>query len=396
MENLTSNQALRGLDERSTGYLSKDTSENDIITALQAKYNIEKMHRFDVGKNTDGFSPIILEALSTPKILQQMTQRLIDYPDTHYHTLRRQLALRFNLPEEHLLLSAGIESFVDMISRVLLHKGDRYLLPAPNFYLFEEISNKTGATPYVIPLSSLRWTNETTENIIKAYKEQAPKLLWISNPINPTGQFIPHEHLQQIITQTNKSLIIVVDEAYGECTDSDSGYISAAKFVSSTPNLIVLRTFSKLYGLAGARVGYMICSSPLLRKAVHYYRQYFPLSLLSLYLAQLATLDDAYLCECRGRIIRRKNAFLNDTKILTDFQFLPSSTNTIMFKHKLLEAKTLFLLLAQQGILTANISGVTGIKDEHFLRMTLRTHHDNSLFIEKCKNINNSKQLNIT
>lgn len=290
------------------------------------------------------------------------------------------------------MLSAGIESFLDTITRAILNTGETYLIPVPNFYLFEDMSERMGAVPYTIPLSAntLRWTSKTTDTLIQVLLAHFPKLLWISNPINPTGQHIPLEELQRIVDNVSDRTVIVFDEAYGECTDTNDNYVSAAQFVEKKQNIIVLRTFSKLYGLPSARVGYMICSSSFLRRAIHHYRPYFPFSGISLFLAQLAFLDQTFISECRERIQRRRAAFMDRTKQLTQFQFIPSDTNTIMFRHSSITAEALFLLLIKQGVLTANINGVTGIKNEQFIRMTLRTHHDNSVFLKCCKNINNS------
>lgn len=393
MEPLLSHHTRRALKKKSTGYLSKETSEQFIIQTLQKTYNLSQIYRFDIGKNSDGFSPTIQDMLATPETRQRIVENILEYPDTHYTTLRNQLAKRFDLPSDFFMLSAGIESFLDTITRASLNTGETYLLPVPNFYLFEDMSERMGAVPYTVPLSAntFRWTSETTDTLIQVLMERFPKLLWISNPINPTGQHIPLDELQRVIDNTSNRTIIVFDEAYGECTDTNSRYVSAAQFVAKKQNIIVLRTFSKLYGLPSARVGYMICSSPILRRAIHYYRPYFPFSGISLFLAQMALLDETFIFECRERIQRRRASFIDEAKQLTQFQFIPSDTNTIMFRHSSITADALFLLLAKQGVLTANINGVTGIKNEQFLRMTLRTHHDNSVFLNNCKKINNSQ-----
>jgi histidinol-phosphate aminotransferase len=181
---------------------------------------------------------------------------------------------------------------------------------------------------------------------------------------------------------------VVVDEAYGEYADTDEGHVSASVMVEENPHLMVLRTFSKMYSLPSARVGYMMCSSKDLRGAVNMYRPMFPFSWFSLYLAQLAILDDDYTAESRARLDRRKKLFASAMSKLDSFELIPSDTNTFMFRHLSLSADDLALALTKKGILTANLNKVKGIEGKQFLRMTIRSSEDNAVFIKACEHIN--------
>ncbi|TYT74510.1 aminotransferase class I/II-fold pyridoxal phosphate-dependent enzyme [Desulfobotulus mexicanus] len=217
------------------------------------------------------------------------------------------------------------------------------------------------------------------------------RLLWISNPVNPTGQFIALDDIHALLSHASATgTFVVIDEAYGEYTDRPDAIRSASAFLKSYPNLMVLRTFSKVHCLPSARVGYMIASSESLRQAVNTYRPMFPFSWFSLYMAQLAVLDTDYVNEIRKRNLERKTHFFElireKNSELGAFSFLNSDTNTLMFRHRNLGADALHELLAKQGFLTANLNRLTGIQNQGFLRMTLHGDGVNEKFIDAIKN----------
>jgi len=377
------------LDVQSGDYVSKDRDELAHIEQIKQQNGLDKVYRFDIGKNTDGFSPRIRDALTMPEFREGVVEFTEDYPDNHYSTLRGLLSLRYDLPSEWFVLSAGLESIIDHIARAVFNPGDAYLLPVPNFSVFEDMSRRMKARPMLVPLGDdLQWTFATTDRIVREMAVARPKLLWISNPVNPTGQHIGLEHLRQIVDAGRRyGVLIVVDEAYGEYSDRDDKCVSAASMIRNTPHLMVLRTFSKMYGLPGTRVGYMMCSSPELRQAVNFYRPMFPFSWFSLHLAQIAIMDEAYVRYSRERVARRRQYFYRDVSEFKQFQFLPTQVNTVMFRHAGMGAGELSDILQRRGVLTANLDNVVGIEGQRYLRMTLRSCADNNVFIAACRQI---------
>lgn len=380
---------MEALGSRSGDYVSKDRDELAAIERIKRQNGLDKVYRFDIGKNTDGFSPRVREALGRPEFRDGVVEYTVDYPDNHYAKLRGLLSRRYGLPPEWFVLSAGLESVIDHIARAVFNPGDTYLLPVPNFSVFEDMSRRVKASPVLVPVGDdLQWTRETTDMVVREMAMTRPKLLWMSNPVNPTGQCIEREHIGRLVDAGRKyGVLVVVDEAYGEYTDRDEGCVTAASMVRGNPHLMVLRTFSKMFGLPGTRVGYMMCSSPELRQAVNFYRPMFPFSWFSLHLAQIAILDEAYVRESRDRVARRRASFFRDVAGLKQFQFLPTQVNTVMFRHTHMGARGLSGFLEQRGVLTANLDGVTGIEGQRFLRMTLRSRADNAFFIAACREV---------
>jgi len=383
----------KSLGSASGSYVHKDEDVQELIANVSERYGLPGVIRFDIGMNTDGYSPKARKLMEESDLAELSFRHLTEYPDNHYRQLRGALSERFGVCPACFVLGAGLESVIDMICRALLNQGDLYLLPAPNFSLFEDWSNRLGAEPLVVPLEGedLRFTENTVEALKKAMAEYRPKILWLSNPVNPTGQLIDPEWVRRLAEAGAEcGTAVVADEAYGEYTDADEGVVSASRFVEKLPNLLVLRTFSKIYGLPSARVGYLMCSSPEINAAVAMYRPYFPFSWFSLYVCQLALADDAYLAKSRALLARRRDEFFAEAGAIRDFVFLPTNTNTVMFRHARLGAEEAAAELLHRGALVADISGVTGIEDKNFLRMTIRRRADNAVFLAACRDLDGS------
>ena len=387
VQNSLSVLTKRALDATTGSYLSKDMDEVAYIASLKEKYGLERVYRFDVGKNTDGFSPKIAELLESAKLGEMAVENIIEYPDNHYRELRNKLAAMHNVQPDQFVFGAGLDSVIDQLCRSVFDAGDPFLLPVPNFDVFEEHSKKSGGEPiYVqLPQPDFLWSGRTVQEIKRLMHTHSPKVVWISNPVNPTGQDLPLEYIFSIVEEARHAgTIVAVDEAYGEYTDRKDQVVSASCLVPMFDNLVVLRTFSKMYALPSARVGYMISSSAELRAAVETYRPMFPFSWVSLYLVQQAVEDVEYVHSVRERLFQRRERLFAAVEVLEDFTFLPSESNTVMFRHNKISADVLNKALASKGLLTANLNTLAGVAGEEFLRLTVRTDADNDLLVQAC------------
>ncbi|XPV75869.1 MAG: pyridoxal phosphate-dependent aminotransferase [Desulfovibrio sp.] len=395
MNNCLSSLTKRALRASTGAYLTKDMDEHSYIEALKKDNDLSKIYRFDVGKNTDGISPQIAQILGSAELGGLAVENIVEYPDNHYKELRSTLAQMHGVKPEQFVFGAGLDSVIDQLCRSVFNFGDSFILPIPNFDVFEEHSKKSGGEPLYVQLKGpdYHWTGDTIEEICQLIHDHGPKVVWISNPVNPTGQNLPLDYILPIVQSgAENGTIVAIDEAYGEYTDHKNEVISASQFVRDYANVVVLRTFSKMYALPSARVGYMICSSEQLRSAVDTYRPMFPFSWVSLYLAQLAVKDWRYINEVRERLVRRKRLLFEEAMTLHEYLFLPSDSNTVMFKHLHMGADDLSKALACHGMLTANLNTLAGVAGEEFLRMTVRHENENTLLLQACKDVAQSKK----
>ncbi len=383
------NQLTRqSLLDHVNGYVDKSQSVDHEINRLRGKYGIRDIYRFDLGENADGFSPKVNDFLENVYQNKKLFNRLNEYPEITHRQLRHEIALKHGVTREQIVLSTGLDSILDLITRVFFEYRDTYLMPVPDFFLFEFYSERMGAMPLFLPLdetNNFGWSDKTIEQFASLIQRFKPKIVWLSNPSNPSGQVIPSEKIHEIIKIAHdNNVFVVVDEAYGEFIKGEHN--STIKFVKQFENLMVLRTFSKAYGLAGIRLGYLISSSKDIIRALLMHRQHFPVTQLALNIALVALKDQSFIKETILRTELRKNKLFKNLSTLHTFKFIPTSTNIFMLKNRYLSDDELSSMLKHRGIFTS-ILKITGVENQNYMRVTLRTEKDNHYFYTICYEI---------
>jgi histidinol-phosphate/aromatic aminotransferase/cobyric acid decarboxylase-like protein len=261
-------------------------------------------------------------------------------------------------------------------------------MPIPDFFLFENYSEKMGANPVFLPLeekNDFKWDINTVADYQNSVIRFKPKVIWISNPCNPTGQELEDDVLKELIELANfNNAFIVVDEAFGEYT---AGYEkSAVRYTKTYQNLMVLRTFSKAYGLAGIRLGYLITSSRDIVKALLLHRHHFPVSQLGINISRIALKDQGFIEETRDKITQQKESLFSELSKLKTFLFIPSKTNIYMLKNKYINDIDVDRKFKQKGIITSSIN-ISESRKKNFLRLTIKNKEDNNYLIDTCQEI---------
>lgn len=361
--------------EKVNGYVDKSLDAEAEIEEIRKRFNLDRIYRFDLGENAEGHSPKIREYLDDLGRDGRLLAKLNEYPDRNHTQLIKRLAEKYGIPPEWIIIGTGVDSILDLITRVFLDHRDIYLTPIPSFYLFEEYSERMGGVPYFLELKEedlFRWTPQTTNKFKKLVDKFRPKLIWIANPNNPTGQFIPEVILEDLIEYAGTyNGFIVVDEAYGEYTDTAEAVYSAARFLRDHPNLMVLRTFSKKFGLASLRIGYLMCSSVDILEGIQIHRHHFPVTQLSADLALIALEDEKFLNYSRSLNTANRRETFESLGNLQSFKVIPSSTSIFMMKNRYLDGAELKAAFEQRGVIASAID-ISGIKGKGYLRFTLR------------------------
>jgi histidinol-phosphate aminotransferase len=378
--------------EKVGGYVEKDQSIQEHVRQVQAQHQPERILRFDLGIGFDGYSPRIQDFLLATLQDGRMERMLNEYPETTHAALRELLAQYFGISAQQVVLSAGLDSILDLITRVFFDPLDKYLMPIPAFYLFELYSERMGAVPIFLQLreeNQFRWTHNTTAEFKELISRFHPKIAWLSNPSNPTGQVLPLRTIRELVDfAASYNTFVVVDEAYGEYTDDLPEGSSAAGLLNDFENLMVLRTFSKGRGLAGIRLGYLMTSSAFIRDAIQQHRHAFPVSQLSYEVAKLSLEDEAFLHEVRLRTRSRVQSFFRRLETLGCFGHMPTLTSVFMLQNRHLSAGDLYHQFLKHGIFTSKLN-ISGLKANRFLRVTARSEEDNAYFVEVCRRICN-------
>lgn len=384
-------ETRRSLAAANKDYVSKDTDEYALIEQLKLENNLDRVYRFDIGRNSDGYSDLIKGVMEQADLVSLSKANLIDYPDNQYNLLRKHLANQHGLKPSWFVISAGLESMIDHISRVFIKDDMAFLSAVPNFSVFLAFSARMGGRPIYLPVrpeENFQWTRGTLRGLIDLMQKYSPRLLWVSNPVNPTGQLLPVDWMAELAAAgLVHETAVVVDEAYGEYTDRDDGLVSSTQLLHKFPNLIVLRTFSKIHALPSLRVGYLMCSNRDVIDAVSLYRPMFPFSWFSLFVAQIASVDEEHVQFSRARNARRRSRLYKQLADLETFIYIPSKTNTLMLKNAKLKAVELGERLAKRGFLTADLSRVQGLENHEFIRITICRQEENDFFVKACRRI---------
>jgi histidinol-phosphate aminotransferase len=219
-----------------------------------------------------------------PQVKQAVIAALDDlnrYPDGHSTDLRAALAEHYGRTPDEVMVGAGSCELLMLLGDILLEPGDELVFADPSFVVYTDISLRHRARAVAVPLRDL--THDL--DAMAAAVSPATRLLIVCNPNNPTGTYVPVAQIERLVERVPDDVLVVVDEAYNEfVTAADSQ--DALALQAAHPNVVVLRTFSKIYGLCGLRVGYGLCS-PEVRAAVDKVRQPFNVNRL----AQVAALE---------------------------------------------------------------------------------------------------------
>jgi histidinol-phosphate aminotransferase len=391
------NQSTRlAFFERVKGYVSKSYNNSDEIDSIALQYNLEKIYRFDLGENVIGCSPIVHQFMqrlqnSTPKDIP-----LNNYPEIIHRRIRKRIAEYHHVDANSVVISTGLDAIIDLISRVFFDPKDYYLSLVPSFYLFEEYSERMGAIPIFLELNeedNFLLTAEKLDELKELVEKFKPKIIWIANPNNPTGQVIHENALEEIIkvAERNNSFV-VIDEAYIEFLP-DFKQKSTMQFVNKYSNLMVLRTFSKAFGLAGMRIGYLISSSSDIINAMLMLRSHFPVTQLALTMASIALNDECFLEDSRKYTKAFSKELFTSLKQLKSFRCIPSETNIFIVKNIYLSEKELDQEFRKRGIISSYVN-FPAQNERQYLRITIRDKNDNRYFYNVCQQIDSEVVIN--
>ncbi|MDQ1355206.1 MAG: Aminotransferase class I/II-fold pyridoxal phosphate-dependent enzyme [Acidobacteriota bacterium] len=380
----------RALYEKVGGYINKEFYIQEYIKILQAKYKLDRVYRFDLGQNNDGCAVEVEERFKELVEQKDIRQYIKNYPEFICRDLRRKIADLHQIQSDWVILSAGLDQMISMIAASFLSLNDRIMVTSPSFFLFEEYSIRRGAIPIYLQLNEedgFNWTDDIYYEYRQVLRKLRPKLIWIANPNNPTGASIPGHFLKRIIeAAVNHYAFVILDEAYGEYVDGKDKINSTSSFLHEFQNLIVLRTFSKAYGLANLRVGYAMCSNENILGALKIHRGYFPITQFSYDLAGVALDNSGYLETVRRRVEKRKEFLIGEIERIPTISYVNTDTNIMMLKHHKFSGNDFINAVEKEGIIVAKVPGDSDTL-KNYIRTTLGSEEEIQYFVEVLKNL---------
>ena len=303
------------------------------------------------------------------------------YPDSDGTFLRKVIAKKFKLDQNKIILGNGSDQIFELICKAFLNKNDEVVVPQYSFIIYRIYSKLNSAK--VVYAKENNFTSSVV-NILSCITKKT-KIVFIANPNNPTGTYVNKKEILRLRKKLRSDILLVVDDAYFEYMNFKD-YECGLKLFSKTRNVVVTRTFSKIYGLAGLRVGWGYASKNII-DSLYTIKPPFNVSRPALFAASVAIKDTAWLNKEISHIKKWSKKFYNIFKEL-NIHTNRSSVNfaLINFNRVKKTSKQVFYALAKTGILLRQMD-VYSIKNS--LRVTIGSNKENLKLISELKKILN-------
>jgi len=316
----------------------------------------------------------------SPKAIKEylrMSKNFKRYPDSDGVNLKKALAKKFKLDPNRIILGSGSDQILELICKAFLKKGDDVIVPKYSFLIYRLYSKMNGAK---ILYSHENNFTVSVDDIIKKVTKKT-KIVFLANPNNPTGTYINKKKLFFLRKKLRSNILLVVDDAYFEYV-KQKNYSSGLKLFSNSRNVIVTRTFSKIYGLAGLRVGWGYGSKDIIN-SLNRVKPPFNINSPALSAAEAAIKDNIWLNKEIKHIEKWNDKFYKDFKKL-NIATNKSFTNFLLINFDKIKKNSskIFRLLADSGILVRKMN-VYKIKNS--LRVTIGKNNENKKLILKLK-----------
>jgi histidinol-phosphate aminotransferase len=320
--------------------------------------------RLSSNENPNGPSPKSVESIV------ESVFALNRYPESEFE-LKGLLASKYSLKPENIIIGNGSNEIIETSFRALRYKDkNEALVPEPSFAFYTIAAKIYGYTAKVVPLQDLRIEPEAMADRIG----DKTRIVFLNNPNNPTGTIFEEEQFRRFLERVPEEILVVVDEAYAEFVDSDK-FPRSIDYISDHP-VLVLRTFSKAYGLAGLRVGYGIGNQQLI-SYLERTKQPFSVNMMALVAAKAALSDERYLENVLDGN-RRGKSYLYSALTEMGVSFHPSEANFFLIQVGP-RAEDVMKRLFEARILVRSMSAYN-LPD--FIRVTVGTMDENRAFIE--------------
>lgn len=337
------------------------------IEEVRREFGLKDVIKMASNENCLGPSPKALNAVR--KSLNDISR----YPDASLFYLKTKLARALGLKEENLIFGNGSDEIIVLAIRTFLNDTEEVVIARPTFLIYEIAAQVHNAKIKFVPL-----TKDFKYDLKEMKKAVTPntKIVFIANPDNPTGTYVTKQELEDFLKGLPDKTIVFLDEAYFEFADySFKDYPNGMDYLNKY-NVIVARSFSKVYGLAGLRIGYGI-SDPEIISYMERVREPFNVNILA-QAAALAAIDDKVFLKKTLAHVEREKKFLYAAFRRMNLRYVESATNFILLDAQR-DCREIFNKLLKKGVIIRDMK-VWGL--DTFIRVTIGTHKENERFLK--------------
>lgn len=327
------------------------------------KKHIQSIHPYEPGKPIQelqrelGLRHIIKLASNenalgpSRKALRAIRRTIADlhlYPESSCHFLVERLSQELGLAKENIIIGNGSNEIIELLARGFLSEGDEVISSECSFLVYPILTQACGAKYVSIPMKDFRYDLKA---IAQAITERT-RLIFIANPNNPTGTYVNQQEVEEFLAHVPDHVMVCFDEAYVDFVDARDFPHMLYPIKSGKPNVVVLRTFSKAYGLAGLRVGYGLASAKMIGY-LHKIRQPFNVNTLA-QVGAAAALDDRFFLWRTKRLVARGRKYLVKHLQRIGLQVIPSQANFVLVDVRR-NCEEVFHWMLRQGMIVRSM-----------------------------------------
>ncbi len=339
-------------------------------------FNLKKEDIIKLGSNENPWGP-------SPKAMEAIKNEISSinrYPESQLHELVSEIAQYSGVDESQVIIGGdGADEIIDVLAKTFIDDGDEFIVPLPSYMYYEYLLKQYGAKPVYA-----RWDldkNELDVDSIFGAISDRTKMIFLCSPNNPTGTLIDKEVLMDIASR-NPEILIVIDEAYFEYSE-----VTNKDLINEFDNIFIIRTMSKVLGLAGMRIGYGLACAEII-EYMHRIKPVFSLTRLSFVAALNTFRDKDYIEESIEKGIESRQYLYDEISKIDGLNVFPSKSNFMLIgvKDTGFTASELALELMKKGIIVRDCTSFKGL-DEYWIRISICTLEEDKKFIEILKEV---------
>ncbi|AOZ91358.1 histidinol-phosphate transaminase [Paenibacillus crassostreae] len=339
------------------------------IEEVKRELGLENVIKLASNENPYGSSPRVKDA-----ILSEL-ENISIYPDGGAVNLTEVLSKYLGVNQDQIIFGCGSDEVISLITRAFFIPGDETIMADQTFSVYKSNADIEGAKSIEVPLKN----GVHDLDVMLAAVNERTKIIWVCNPNNPTGTIVSEDALTSFLDAIPSQVMVVLDEAYCEFV-TDSSYPDGLSLLNKYPNLVVLRTFSKIYGLASLRIGYGV-GSPEVIKLINQVREPFNTSSIAQAAAIVALEDQAFVEDCR-RLNAEGITYLQGEFDRLGLSHLPAHGNFIMVDVRKPSGEVFQAMLRQGVIIRAGHQ-----KYPSYIRVSVGTKEQNKVFIQALEKV---------
>ncbi len=341
------------------------------IDDVKRELGLDHVIKLASNENPFGFSSSVREAVM--KALDEVNL----YPDGNATLLKAKIAAKYGVTPSMVLPTCGSDEMVDLIAKTFIDPGSEVVMAEVTFPRYFSTSKMMGANLQIVPMKNMAFDLEGFKQVITP----ETRLVWLCNPNNPTGSFITRDELRDVMEFISPETLVVYDEAYYEFATHPDYPKDSLDFLQKYKNMLVMKTLSKAYGIAGLRIGFTIGDATLLG-LINRIRNPFNVTLITQAAAMAALDDDEFLVKIIENNHAGKNYLYEEFETM-GIEYVRTEANHIAFNAGK-DAVTVFNDLLRQGVI---IRPIAGENYKTWLRVSIGTMEENKAFIGALRHV---------